>query len=332
MKIKKSSVPGLIVVFILFGGFGFLSASGGENLVVNGDFETGDTGGWIIYPGSSGTGNWIQVVEMDASGNYYLRLQKDWWGYNNMYQDIFVTDADVDIKFSLRPVQLGQAGIFPVQEGVGVNVELYDENDGYIGCVQHYFATWHTHTTNGAFIYIKLGNAAQDDWAHIAYSLKDMILSYEPGFDFSEVVRIRVRIKNWQASHRREWSIGYYDDISITEKVIEASVDVKPNTLNTKSKGKWMTAYIQLPDEYNIDEVDISTIRLEVLSGTFPAESWPTGIGDHNNDGVPDLTVKFKRADICSLLSGVNGNVTFYVSGQLSGGNSFIGEDTIRVK
>ena len=107
---------------------------------------------------------------------------------------------------------------------------------------------------------------------------------------------------------------------------ITATIDFDPNTLNKKSNGNWVTVYIELPAGYNVNNIIISSIRLQ---GTIHAELWPYCIGDNDNDGIPDLMVKFKRADVINILP--NGdNVQILVTG-IVGTTTFEGVDTIRV-
>ncbi|MEW6592213.1 MAG: hypothetical protein AB1305_00770 [Candidatus Hadarchaeota archaeon] len=108
-------------------------------------------------------------------------------------------------------------------------------------------------------------------------------------------------------------------------KRIEAVVDIKPDTLNLKSNGKWITAYIELPIGQDVSDIDVSTVLLE---GVVPAELHPTSIGDHDVDGVPDLMVKFDRSAVQSLLS--PGTVTLKVTGRV-GALDFEGSDEISV-
>jgi hypothetical protein len=100
-----------------------------------------------------------------------------------------------------------------------------------------------------------------------------------------------------------------------------------------KSKGKWITAYIEFPEGYNVSDIDISSI---LLNGTIPVDvNAPTAIGDYDGDGVPDLMVKFNRTAVCQLIlsKGIKlGNVTLTVSGKLYDGTEFEGSDTIRVR
>ncbi len=107
---------------------------------------------------------------------------------------------------------------------------------------------------------------------------------------------------------------------------ITATIDFDPNTLNKKSKGKWVVVYIELPEGYNVADIIISSILLE---GTIPAEPWPYNIGDEDKDGIPDLMVKFKRSDVIAILP--NGDdVIINVTGQV-GDVTFEGFDIIRV-
>ncbi|NIR87005.1 hypothetical protein GWO13_05290 [Candidatus Bathyarchaeota archaeon] len=106
-----------------------------------------------------------------------------------------------------------------------------------------------------------------------------------------------------------------------------ATADVVPNTLNLKSRGKWITCYIELPESYNISDIDIYSIR---LNDTIPSA---IEIGDHDNDGVPDLMVKFNRTIVSELIlsKGITyGDVNLTITGEVDG-TPFKGSDSIRV-
>jgi len=123
-------------------------------------------------------------------------------------------------------------------------------------------------------------------------------------------------------------AIGFRVVASVLEPtVIEGTVDIDPDTLNLKSKGKWITCYIELPEGYDVAEIDVSTIMLNDL---VPAESRPTGILDHDGDGVAELMVKFSRAAVQGLL-GPADQAELTVTGELADGTLFEGTDTIRV-
>lgn len=106
---------------------------------------------------------------------------------------------------------------------------------------------------------------------------------------------------------------------------IPATIDVDPDSLNLKSKGKWIACYIKLPEGYNVSDIDVSTI---MLNDTVAAELHPTEIGDYDADGITDLMVKFNRKDLIGIL-GV-GETTLTITGEVND-TSFEGSDTIRV-
>lgn len=112
------------------------------------------------------------------------------------------------------------------------------------------------------------------------------------------------------------------------EVLIPSTIDINPDTLNTKSNGKWITSYIELPTGFDVSDIDISTI---LLNNKVLAEKHPTNIGDYNNDDIPDLMVKFNRQDVQDILEQGN-NVEIIVSGELSNVVKFEGSDHIRVK
>lgn len=108
---------------------------------------------------------------------------------------------------------------------------------------------------------------------------------------------------------------------------LTAEVDINPDVLNPKSKGNWVTSYIELPEGYAAENIDVSTVTLE---GIISAESSPTQVGDHDDDGIPDLMVKFDRQVLIGYLEGATGEVTLTLMGDVDG-KPFEGSDTIIV-
>jgi len=114
--------------------------------------------------------------------------------------------------------------------------------------------------------------------------------------------------------------------------IVNATTDIDPDTLNLCSKGNWITGYIELPEGYDVNDINVSTV---VLNDTVPAELHPTEVGDYDNDTVPDLMVKFNRIQVAEyiLSKGImTGNVTLTISGYLIDGTMFEGSDIIRVR
>src|SRR5206468_11246744 len=74
------------------------------------------------------------------------------------------------------------------------------------------------------------------------------------------------------------------------------SFDLTPNTLNLRSIGRWVTGMLEPEPPASPADIDVASIR---LNGSVPVDpSAPTAIGDSDNDGRPDLTVRFDRAAV----------------------------------
>jgi hypothetical protein len=178
----------------------------------------------------------------------------------------------------------------------------------------------------------------KDKW----YSLdvtSDVITALNKGV-MTEVLRI----ENTTGTNHdiRFWSKEYSDEQYHPQLVIAftapppvpATVDIDLATLNLRSKGEWVTAYIELPKGYYVSDIDVSSIR---LNDTIQAELKPTEIGDYDSDGIRDLMVKFNRAEIISLvLDNISVErrfmtATLTITGYLNNGTQFNGSDTIRI-
>jgi hypothetical protein len=107
---------------------------------------------------------------------------------------------------------------------------------------------------------------------------------------------------------------------------IRAVVDISPKSLNPSSEGRWITGRIELAAEFDLLQVDMSSIR---LNETVAAEPRPAAVGDADQNGDPDLMVKFSRAEVAAVL-GQGESAELRVSGSV-GGEWFEGCDTIRV-
>jgi hypothetical protein len=133
---------------------------------------------------------------------------------------------------------------------------------------------------------------------------------------------------------------GNKAETSITFNVVlHANIDIDPNTLNLKSKGNWITAYIELPAGFDVHNINVSSILLN--NTIVVAPSAPATIGDHDTDGILDLMVKFDRAavalyvldnvDIVYLLNKGSMTITLTVTGKLNDGTPFSGTSMIKI-
>jgi len=116
-----------------------------------------------------------------------------------------------------------------------------------------------------------------------------------------------------------------------TAPPITLIVHICPRSLNLRSKGRWITAYIKLPKGYNASGIDASTI---MLNSTIPPESRPIAI--KGCLGTQALIVKFDRQKVIDLILREHKpahrfeTITLTITGRLGDG-AFQGSDRIRV-
>jgi peptide/nickel transport system substrate-binding protein len=117
--------------------------------------------------------------------------------------------------------------------------------------------------------------------------------------------------------------------------LVVATLEVEPDVLNPKSKGKFITAYIELPAGLHPEDIDINTVRIgPVPAVTDPSYSFVTNpeeyMVDHDGDGVMERMVKFDRQAIINYLEELSAelgkrritlSLTGYVSGKLFEGS-----------
>jgi hypothetical protein len=126
-----------------------------------------------------------------------------------------------------------------------------------------------------------------------------------------------------------------------------AEIEFDPNTLNLKSLGTSVTCYIELEEGYDPAAIDVATV---LFNGAVTALPAPTGVGDHDADGIEDRMVKFDRSKVIAFLVAAEESkawleekhasvpaledgqeVEVLVSGMLEDGTAFSGTDIIRV-
>jgi hypothetical protein len=115
---------------------------------------------------------------------------------------------------------------------------------------------------------------------------------------------------------------GYAIDMGAYEYPLPiiTQVNIRPRTINLRSRGKWLTCRIWLPDGYNTADIDLDTVFLE-------DEIEPASFRVHS--GAPSALALFDRRDLQDILG--PGRVELKITGQLTDGTEFVGIDTIKV-
>lgn len=109
------------------------------------------------------------------------------------------------------------------------------------------------------------------------------------------------------------WYFTHHTHLHISMKPVSdlaSNTELTPNTLNPKSQGNYVTAFIELDRRLAVDasDIDAGSVAL-MLNGHTLLRSQPGfwKISDRDNNGIKDLEVKFDRRAIeDSLKAGIN--------------------------
>jgi hypothetical protein len=193
------------------------------------------------------------------------------------------------------------------------------------------------------------GSVAIDDLdrAHISFTSNNGTLGYaflnETSWEWTLVEgATSVEDTSLSLDSKGHPHISYYDALhnnlmyaTLSESTISADVDIDPDTLNLKSKGRFVTAYIEL-EGADVRDIDASSIRLNDIVSPVLDERYgfvtseDSYIVDHDEDGLLERMVKFDRTIVEEVLSpGLS--VTLRIAGQLRDGTEFEGTDAIKV-
>lgn len=114
-------------------------------------------------------------------------------------------------------------------------------------------------------------------------------------------------------------------------EIIEATVSFAPRVVNLKTKPnslKTLMCLIELPEGAAVEDIDASSL---LLVGEIPIVADSALIGDIDEDGIPDLSVKFSQAALIAWLDGTTGEVALDVTGFMADDSGIIGVSTVNV-
>ena len=101
---------------------------------------------------------------------------------------------------------------------------------------------------------------------------------------------------------------------------VPAQIRIVPRTINPASKGKWIAAFLQLPEDYNVADIDPDTVLLQ--GEIEPQRFW---FAKRHQIAI----AIFSRKDIQTILE--VGEIKLTITGWLVDGTAFEGTDVIRV-
>ncbi|MEM3642019.1 MAG: DUF4114 domain-containing protein [Candidatus Bathyarchaeia archaeon] len=205
-------------------------------------------------------------------------------------------------------------------------------------------------TSDEQLNYIFFGNGATGD---VAYFMADetfgMCLGSPDGYFYTEAFRnkdekdhalvfINPNAAGYIIAWEDLWKLGdadFQDFILAALTPVKVDVCYCPRTLNLKSKGRWITAIIKLPEGYLTENVDISSVMLNrtVLADLKHYEVYDCG-------GLHLLVLKFNRTTVTELIKNSLRNaycakkfveVSLIVTGKFLDGLPFQGINKIKV-
>jgi hypothetical protein len=198
------------------------------------------------------------------------------------------------------------------------NCDIQDRENS-VACDSDCTIEWGLGNIDSDPCFIEMGSIAGDTYVAGDYHL----LEDSACIDAGDPEYIAAAGETDLEGHRR--ILGGIIDIGAYEFVTPITADIKitPQCLNLVSKGEWIMCTIQLPEEYNVADIDTDTI---VLNGTIQPQWSQVCKKDEQK-----LLVKFSRDEVEDMLKDVCGDASLEVWGMLNDGTVFKGTDTIKV-
>ena len=286
---------------------------------------------WALEPGENDTFTWNQYNQFNDSfcgpGTYVVKDLQGWG--SSAYFEIVASELELDMTVSNTTMTIGQE----------INITLTLRNIGTSAVTIQYtpplFDVYYC-TPHGCF-----------QWSDGKFFIQVVLsLTLEPSEKYTETLQWNLYQYSDGIFYPPEpgtyylWGICFSAGITtsspipvtLVEPAIPATIDVHPPALILSSKGQWITAYIELPEGYDVSDINVSAIKLNnTVSIDLDA---PVEIDDYDGDGVQDLMVKFDRAKVESYIysQGIRyGNVALTITGVMLDAAPFEGTDIILV-
>ena len=195
---------------------------------------------------------------------------------------------------------------------VGWGAEYPDPHNFVHPCMhsQGAFAIWqrYSNATVDALIYEEKATTDETRRKQIFYELQQIYFDECPSVALAQPLVRRFErhwVQGWYYNPAYPGYPGnYFYHLWKATKPVTATVDIDPHTLSLTSRGKWITAYIELPEGYNVSNIYVNSI---LLNDTILVDvEAPIAVGDYDLDDIPDLMVKFDRATMIEWLGTID--------------------------
>jgi hypothetical protein len=115
-----------------------------------------------------------------------------------------------------------------------------------------------------------------------------------------------------------------------TASEITATVDIHPKTLNLNSSGILITVYIEPPEGYDVEDINVPTVRLGAVQAAWGnVEGNKLMVKFDRQLVIDDIWAQLYHMEIPLTKEGVEVELT--IKGELTDGTPFRGSDKIRV-
>jgi hypothetical protein len=110
-----------------------------------------------------------------------------------------------------------------------------------------------------------------------------------------------------------------------------------PTVFDVEDPTGGMELFLELPEGYDINDINVSTIVISVINGypvNIPVNKYPISYGDYDGDGIPDLMVTVHNKALIPLLIALvklPSYVKLTFTGALYNNTQFVGSETILV-
>jgi len=137
--------------------------------------------------------------------------------------------------------------------------------------------------SSGTPISVSGGSVSVNTWHHVAMAYDGAFIRiYLDGFKVSSISQSGTTYSDSESLFIGTWFNGIIDEVRIYNRALSESeiqelynesiiaiIDINPDTLNLKSKGNWITAYIELPEDYTVADIGIDSIILSKINGNL---------------------------------------------------------------